>query len=247
MILISDVYNLLLDEIRTDKRGLSLSPDEFNRTIRVVNEELYLDFVDGFEGDIESSDTMGWFKEYDYNIALVAGVGTLPDNYYQMIGKPKTSAVSPYYRADLVSSYEFACREEDYLTQPTTIHPVFRIGGRDANEDLTINVAPTSIANIWIDYLRVPTTPYLDWYVNNLTYNYTFLAETAVAQTVPLGSTYRDGTAGIANVTSLTVNLEWSDEDLPLIMAKLREKVGIQLPDQLLIETANINEAKLKA
>ena len=48
MLYASDVYNLLLDELRTDRRGLTVSVDEFNRLIRLVNQEIFEEYVKDF-------------------------------------------------------------------------------------------------------------------------------------------------------------------------------------------------------
>ena len=56
MLYISEVYNLLLDELRTDQRGLTCDVDSFNRLIRLVNQEIYEDYVKEFESGQESSD-----------------------------------------------------------------------------------------------------------------------------------------------------------------------------------------------
>ena len=120
MISCSDVYNLLLDELRTDKRGLSCEPDEFNRIARLVNQEIFDDAIDKFEKDQGSSDKLGAFKVHNYSISLTAGVGSFPSNYYRLIGKPRTLDGSTYRKVDMVSTYEQASRDDDYLTQATT-------------------------------------------------------------------------------------------------------------------------------
>jgi len=83
MLYVKDVYNLLLDELRVDKRGLSCEPDEFNRLIRLVNQEVYNDYADKFEKDIDSTHVMGIFKVYNYLLVTdaVTGKATLPTNY----------------------------------------------------------------------------------------------------------------------------------------------------------------------
>ena len=80
MILITDVYQYLLDEIRSDARGLSVEPPEFNRLIRLVNQEIYDQRIGNFETDLENMNSLGWFKVHNYGIDLTAGVGTLPTN-----------------------------------------------------------------------------------------------------------------------------------------------------------------------
>lgn len=242
MLLISEVYQLLLDELRVDKRGLSCEVDEFNRLAPLVNQELYNDRIREFEKDIDNINALGSLKVHDYNITLTAGVGTLPSDYARLIGKPLTAGGY----VDLVTSFEHASREEDFLTKATALHPTCRIGGVDVNGVMQIRVMPTAITDVWIDYIKSLGVPFLDYYVNNTTYNYTFLAETSTLQAIPVGSTYRDGTpgTGVATTTSLTNNFDWDGDELPLLLTKLVNRVAKQLPDELLLQTSNTEQAK---
>jgi hypothetical protein len=243
MLSTSDVYSLLLDELRTDKRGLSCEPDEFNRLIRLINQELYEDYVGEFEDGQESSDSLGFLKVHNYSIGLTAGVGTLPSSYERLIGKPRILVGTT---VDPVSTFELASRSDDYLTQPSTTYPICTIGGVDGLGSLQIRVSPTTVTNVWIDYLRTLTVPFLDYMINNTTYVPTFFAETVTPQSLPLGSTYRTGTVGGAGVTvtSLSKDFRWSDGDLPLLITKLVNRLAKQLPDELLLQTSSAEQAK---
>jgi hypothetical protein len=256
MLLISDVYNLLLDELRADKRGQSLEISEYNRICRLVNYELYADFCKKFETDTENIDTLGWYKVNDYGIDLTSGVGTIPSNYYRIIGKPRTLDGTTTRYVDLVTEFEHACREEDYLTKATVVHPTCRISGVNATEQLQIRIAPTTTIKVWLDYLRMLVTPYLDWFINDTTLNYTFFAETTTPQSVAPGCiapavvingiTYRNVTTGGAGVTvtSFTKNFRWDESDLSLLITKLVNRVAKQLPDELLLQTSMAEQTK---
>jgi hypothetical protein len=253
MILSSTVYNVLLTTVRKDRRGKSLSIDEFNEVSVGVNKSLYDDYYKKFEGNIESSDTMGYFKKFNEPINLVsnatntASVGTLPDDYYHVIGRPKTISGSTVKWVDVVTAQENAKRSTDYLTQATTTYPTCQIGGINGSDELLINVYPYTITTIYLDYLRLPVTPYLDYYVDNVTLNVEYMAEGATVN-VPALHTYRDGTAGGGvGIVSQTHDWEWSDEDLGLIIAKFCLIIGIQLPDEILIQAGTMNEQKILA
>lgn len=246
MLLISDVYNLLLDELRTDKRGLTCDPDSFNRLIRLINQEIYEQYVQEFEDGIESSDSLGFLKVHNYELSLVSGVATLPSSYERLIGKPRILTGSSYINVDIVTTYEQACRIEDYLTEPSTTFPTCTIGGVDASGNLQIRVMPTTTTKVWIDYLRSLTVPFLDYYTNDTTLVTTFLPESAVAQNIPSGSTYRDDTPGGAavNVLSLTKDMRWGEGDLALILQKLINRIAKSLPDELLLQQTNMEQTK---
>jgi hypothetical protein len=243
------VYDTLIDLIRTDKRGLSLSIEEFNRLARVVNERVYSKYYEEFEGDTSSIDSMGGFKQLRQSVSLASGIGILPSDYWEMIGKGRyvdSSAVTRYI--DLVTTLERAEREDDYLTMPTTTHPVMEIGDLDGSDNLQIRVYPSTLTTvpantIYIDYLRTADIPFLDFYTNDTTLVHTYMAA-GVNVNVPVGYTYRDGSAGAAVKASQTVNWEWSDSDFNLILAIFCQLIGITLPDQLLVETGTINEKK---
>ena len=240
MILCSDVYDLLIDQIRADKRGLSLSIDEFNRFARTVNERIFAKYYREFETTNSNSEALGGFKEFNETINLTAGVGSLPDDFKELIGEPRLSTGET---VDLVSTMELAKRQRDYLTQPSTNYPVCQLGGLDTNDNLQIRVYPITITTVYVDYLRTPAVPFLDYYVNDTTLVHTYMdADETVA--VPLGSTARNGTAGAANVASLTVNFEWDDGELALIISMLAQMVGLALPSEELIQVGNNEEMK---
>jgi hypothetical protein len=253
MITSSSVYDNLLTVARKDRRGKSLSVDEFNSVSVQVNKEIFDDYYKRFEGNLESSDTMGYFKKFNAIIALVANatntasVGSLPDDYYHVIGRPKTISGSTVRWVDIVTAQEHAKRSEDYLTQPTLIHPTCQIGGVNITDDMQINVYPSTITTIYLDYLRIPVTPFLDYYVNDTTLIEFYMAEDATVN-VPALSTYRDGTAGGGvGIVSQTKNWEYNAEDLAFIIAKFLTILGIQLPDEILIQAGTMNEQKILA
>ena len=255
MIYVEDVYTLLLDELRKDVRGKALSVDEFNLIAKQVNLELFEDYYKEFEKNIESSDTLAKFKVFDAQVVItadtnnVAAVGVLPQDYYHIIGKPRkyTGAITAWI--DVVSTYEHAGREDDYLTKATTTHPTCMIGGVEGTvpEYKRIRVHPYNIGSpIYIDYLKVPATPFLDYYENDSELTYTYLDE-GLTVSVPLGYTYRDGTAGGAAVSvySYTINFDWDDEDLSLLMAKFFKVMGVKIPDEILLQAGMMNESKI--
>jgi hypothetical protein len=247
MVLAKDIYQSILDVARKDARGRSLSVEEFNTTARVVNELIFSKYYADFEDTQEVSETMSAFKVLDESIAVGAGgVAPLPATYFYMCGMPKYLGTDGSYKyLDLVSSLEHAKREQDYLTKATLEHPTFRFGIATATSAMTMYVTPSAGINpVIIDYIRMPNTPFLDYYVNNTTAEYTFMAAGATVA-VPLGCTARNGTAGLANVASSTVNFEWSDSDLPLILSLFMKQLGIQLPSPELYEGGMRQETQL--
>lgn len=239
------VYETLLDVCRKDLRGRSLTPEEFNNLAPIINQLVYERYYSQFEATVDNSDSMSAFKVLGETIPLVAGVGTLPARYYHIVGMPYYTDSGGVVRyIDLVSSMEHARREQDYLTKATVVHPTCRLGLANSTADKTIHVTPTSITSISLDYLRTADTPYLDYYVDDTNLTYTWCSSGGVNVNVPAGATYRDGTVGAAVVVSQTVNWEWDAEDLPLIINLFLQYLGVQLPDQVLIESGLAFEQK---
>ena len=146
----------------------------------------------------------------------------------------------------MVSQLELDERTEDYLTQPSETYPCYTLGELDGSDNIILHLYPTTITgNITIDYLRTPAVPYYDYYVNDTTLVYTYM-DTGTAPAIALGTTYRDGSAGdgVTTYTSISEDWEWDIEDLQLILSIFIELLGITLPDPLLIEAGNQEEAK---
>ncbi len=205
------LYNSLLDAIRKDFRGVSLSIDEFNRLSVIVNRRLLADYCKKFEDGIESSSSVSG--------STVRGI-------------------------DIVTSLEHAKRERDYLTKSTLKHPTCVVGSMNSSGNLEIRIYPTSITSISVDYIRLPATPFLDYYVNDTTLAVTYMLAGVQNFTIPTGSTYRDGTTGIKN--SATVDWEWGEDELPILITYFMQAMGIALPDPLLIQSAALDKQQIE-
>lgn len=308
MITSESIYKALLSLMRKDKRGNSLSPADLNDSIFIMaNKAMWNKYIDIFEQDDGVSIALGPFKVINETITLTSGACVLPVLLDKIAGMPRsieTIAGTPYTRTiDIITSLEYAKRQDDYLTMPSTSAPVCVIGGRPsgnitaiANYNSTVTgtvlvtsaahglstghyilvngttnyngghlitkvdansfyftatyvssqtgtwwaqntkkltVYPSSITTIYLDYLREPNKPFLDYYINNTSLEVTFLAEGATHVNVPSGSTYRDGTAGGASVyvDSLTVNFEWDECLFDEVLAEMQKIAAIQLQD----------------
>lgn len=247
MIPVEQVYDTLLSLIREDKRGLALSPDEFNRLAKIVNERVYQKKIKNFEIDSDSSESLAKFKDVNATAVLAAGTLSLPSDFYKMIGKPRiVNNSSETRRCDMVSQLEYDERYEDYLTQPSETYPVFTLGELDGSDNIIMHVYPTTITGtVTFDYLKKAATPIYDYYVNNTTLVVTYM-DAGTTVTIPSGSTYRNGTAGDGATTfaSTSVDWDWDEEDMELILSIFCQLLGIAMPDELMIQSGNLEEAK---
>lgn len=241
------VYTTLLNLIREDARGLMLSVDEYNRLSRVVNQRIFAIKYEKFETDTDNISTLAGFKEIDVPLVLVAATTSLPANYRDMIGKPRiVNTAGSTRRCDLVSQLELDERTEDYLTKPTETYPVYTLGEFDNSGNVVLHVYPTTITgNITIDYLRDALVPYLDWYMNTTTFVLSYMGDGDVT-VIPVGYTYRDGTAGdgVTPTNSISQDWEWSEDDMPLILSLFCQMLGIAIPDTFLSQVGNLEEQK---
>jgi hypothetical protein len=163
-----------------------------------------------------------------------------------MSGKPYYTDVNGVTRyLDLVSDMEHAWRQGDYLTQSSLTHPTYRFGTATSGGVKQIFVSPTAGINpIYVDYVRIPSTPILDYYINNADLNYHWLS-VGVNADIPVGCTAMNGTVGAAIVASQTINWEFNSDDIPLIMALFLQYAGIQIPDPVLYEGGTLQEQKI--
>lgn len=85
----------------------------------------------------------------------------------------------------------------------------------------------------------------MDYYTNNATLVTTFF-EPSTTHNLMAGYTYRTGTVGGSGVTvvSATVDLRWGEGDIALIITKLINRLAKQLPDELLLQQTNMEQAK---
>jgi hypothetical protein len=247
MILCSQIYDTVLSLVRKDKRGLSFSPDDFNNAIIAVNQRIYRLNYANYESSKLSIDEMDSFLVPNYAINLDAnGVGALPADYFHMAGDPwYTHATEGRRKIDLVTTLEFGNRELDFCTKSTLLYPTCYMAYNTTAGDMAVHVTPITCTPIYLSYLRKVATPFLDYYVDDTTFELIYMAAGATV-TVPLGHTSRSGVAGSSNVVSQTVNIEWHDHDEPQIINLLLEAIGISLPDDMLIKVSNINEPKIE-
>ncbi len=242
----STVYNTLLDVVRKDKRGNSMSIDSFNNLSVLVNERLQEDYFSQFEADMDSSSDYGEFKVLAYPLTITAGKATLPSNYYRLIGEPyHVDSTHGTRYIDVVTTLEKSKRQRNSLTAATTKNPICEIGSEDSSGNIEIRVYPTSITTIYMDYLRKTATPFLDYYVNENTLQPTFLTAGQAPYTVASPYVYRDGTTG--SKTSATVDWDFGNGDLPLIISYFLQLMGIQLPDEGLLNVGKIDKNEILA
>lgn len=243
MIYAYKIYDTLVSICRKDKRGLSLSIDDFNNLAFQVNERLFKFNYADFEQTKLSMAEMDSFKIVKWPINLDSnGIGTLPDDFYLVVGDPYyylSTAINEHpigerRKVELVTSLEFGNREMDYDSRSTSLYPLAFLGYATTSGDMGLYcnpVADMASKTIYLDYIRRLATPFLDYYVNDTTFEVTYMAQGATV-TVPLGSTSRSGLAGSVAVVSQTQNFEFHPHDVPQLINLFLGLIGLQLSSQ---------------
>lgn len=231
---VSYVYDTILTLIRKDQQGNSFNIPEYNNLIKLVNLELYNFYVSKIEQDADNTNVMYPFIKRNVQITLTGGVGELPSVVHRLLGKPWYISGSDTIPFDMVTSVEFAERMKDELTKPTEDNPIVILG--TPQDDDNITVYPSTLTSIRFDYLLLPTTPLLDYYILS-TGQYVYLDAGATNITIPVGAVYSDGvTTNPSTVNSLTVDFQWHQDEIPILIDSVLQKAGLILENQAPIE-----------
>lgn len=243
MISVSYVYNTIQTLIRKDQKGNSFNIKEFNRFTQLINLELYNIYAKELEVDSDVTNALRDFMTMQEAVSLTSGVGDLPSTYERLLGVPYLVSGSDYTPVDEITKLEKPFRLKDELTKPTTANPVCIIGGVDGGGASQIEVHPDTITTVYIDYLSLPATPLLDYYIdsNGL---YVYMAQGATGVSIPAGAVYSDGTPGPTTEDSLTIDFEWHEHETPIIINMILQKAGVVLEQQVPIEYGVAKQAK---
>lgn len=231
-----NLYKLLNTYLRADGRGRTLSEDEFNRLATMVNDEVFSFVARDPEEDQEIADNINYLKVIGASVTLdTSAKGTLPSGYGRLLGEPYIVASGEITTIDVVTFLERIDREMDVLTKPSATYPVAVFGGGDSSvPEKYFTVYPTTFfasTNVYLDYIKKPNAPFIDYYINDTTYVVTYMAEGATSVSIPSGSTYRDGTAGPVSKDSQTVDPLWEGSLLTMFINMFLQKMGIQVGD----------------
>lgn len=242
MISSSYVYDTIRTLIRKDQQGNAFNITEYNNIIKAVNYSLYNKYTADLEENAEITNKLRPFIRRNVNLTLTGGSAELPSIVERLIGKPHYIDGSDIRPVDIVTALEWADRQADELTKPTTTHPIMALGVYNDPDD--VYVLPGTISAVRISFMVLPTTPFLDYYVLS-TGAYVYLDEDATSITLPTGAVYRDGTVGPGTIaTSLTVDFEWHEHETPIIINMILQKAGLIIKDEGAIQYGIAKETK---
>ncbi len=272
---IYNIINLMLDK---DIRGNIMTPGKYNSLVPLVNLELFEQEWDKLKGYVSRSgiriadalyqgSPLIAFKE-DVIKAVIDGKITLPEDYeylLAMLAKPGVKATDNIYReVTEVSDREWNRQISTVLKNDLITEPIGRVIG--ANEPQVQFMIIDNTYNVVVTYLRAPTTPYMDYCINNendqMIYmpsgyyvkNYTSENETKwrcyndsdeiIATDVAYPNLPSDLT-GVQDIyDSLTVEFEWRQTYYLNLINRILEKLGIPAQDQMVAEYAQLEQKK---
>ncbi len=153
------IYNLCQYIVNEEQSGNGLSPEEFNRLLRVCSQELTRQVFRGYEEGQEVTDNLRRFKRMEI-LSFVDGEADLPSDYYRksflLIGGEGEDSGDIW--VEFCDDYDFGFRQTRTLTAPSEDYPIARVG------DGVVEILPVSITSGDLYYLKEPDEPLFDYY-----------------------------------------------------------------------------------
>ena len=226
-----EIYDLVRFIGNKDFDGNIVTPDKFNKLIKVVNIELFrnkygipeeyqpgrpvpLEYVDI---TLKNTDDLRKFRVSLLNTPVTAGVLPYPSNYahrdvvsYNFVKNINGSNVTLPREVEILRESQMAERLGNYTKRPTTQNPcgVIRLGG--------IYVYPTTITAVDFYYFRFPNDPEFS---------------------------YTEADGYITYNTATSTEFEWGKDEHYTLTKMILSLVGINLREGDLV---NYAETKLK-
>jgi hypothetical protein len=223
---------------RVEIKGKPLTLARYSDLLNVHSLNYYEELYDTYEKTQEISDSLKRFK-VSKSGAQINFTGTtidIPTDYAHngfLYYKNNGTDVRPI---DIVDDDQFMMRQSSSIMVPSATYPIARYFGD------YIEYLPTTLNQTYFtfDYLRYPTTPVYDYYID-VNGNYVYLAEGAT-HTWTTGEIDSEGTThttGDADWDSLTIELDFNDDtDRLKIAYKILAEMGVNLNEGGLYEYA---------
>jgi hypothetical protein len=235
MIALVDIRRLVDRLTKKEQRGNIINGEDFNTFLRISQAEHFDSEKRKAEATSDIIDSLSAFI-VTYTGATTGGTGliaksSLASPYAKLLSAQRLNTTD-FVRCDIVSQLELEERLSNSLTVGTNKHPIVSI------EDDNFRFSPSANKNIKIIYYKQPTDPVLDWYIDvNDNIVYLAAAEVHTWVTGETDSVGTEHTTGETDYTSLTTELEWSDNsDRITIAYRMLSKMGITIPNNMALE-----------
>jgi len=250
---LDEVYTGLNTVIKRERRGNSLTPDEFNSLIDLENGNFFKDKAKELQTVAATPEE---FSELIYSsklmrplviqrtvtpttgvIDLSADIGG--DTFGFWVSCVTTAVYNGMVRRiDLISHSEYERRLTNMLSPTLTQNPCARI---DADN---VRIVPTDIASVVFTYLKFPTQPVFDYYVDgNRNIQYLAVSATHTLTGSEIGSS---GEVAPTEVTSNTIELAYGEEYHAEFFEYMLSRLGTRARDPIVYQSAETQQAKDK-
>lgn len=234
-------YRLALDRLlKRERNGTTVSPSDFNRLVKLASTQEFEALKKQYE---LTNDIVNDLRPFIVKQAVncTGGIITLPDGYV------KTAALfdSNGNVIDEVTQIEYREIKKNSILAPIQDEKVFYTIGS------SIVVDPAETSSMTMVYLREPSTPYLDYYVN-VQGNIVYLEKNETVNEALIDLEFKqygkDGSPILISggvYTSQTSELEWVTEaSHNRIFLRLLAIAGLTVPDVLSIQYALGHDTK---
>ena len=233
------VYDIVLTVLKKESRGNIVKPDRFTYLLQ----QCHLEYFDiqyrkwaGSQGVMDSLSPFFILDEAVTFSGTAVALSTLDvtDNSGEYRHATWARMSTGDVRYDIVTS-EWNEWAGDVVMKGTATSPLMMIDGTN------INISPTLSGDIKFSYLlglTLDTSPYdtadtgkwylpfFDYYLD-ANYNVNYLTN-GTDHTLLTGEVYRDGTAS-GDVTGVSHEFKWNDQDIVNIISLLLEKSGVSM------------------
>ena len=224
----NDILNLINFTIKKDTKGQPMTLKTFSLLLSTKSLELQEMFYDAYERTKEMTDSIRRFKVTKTG-AQITPSGTkltLPTDYAHegfLYYKEGGTDVRP---CEFVDDDQFMMRQSAVIEEPTSSYPIYRL-----TTDY-IEYLPTTLNQSYFtfSYLRYVTEPFYDYYIDvNGLPHYLEAGATHVWTTGEIDSNGTTHTTGDTNWASLTVELDFNEEDKLKVATKILQAVSVPI------------------
>lgn len=230
------IFNNLNTIIRKEKEGQTISPTQFTELLEMTSwEKANADF-NQYEQTQVISDSLNALEK-SYGLTISSGVGDLTEiaDYWHILTATHSQGTKSETPIDVLTEVEWPEYIFSDLTSPTLEYPVLTI----RNDE--VGVSPNTITNVFVRYLKLPDTPFFDYYYDaNDVIQY---LQPGQQYTLQAGEEYRDGTTS-GQVTSISVELSFPEGERVQVLYMILEKLGVSLNEQDALEYGMAREQK---
>lgn len=238
---LSELYNLTNFIINKDNGGTTLTPENFEDLVNRRQLDYFQEEYMSYEVTTGITDALRTFKtiiDQDDVSVVSSSYFALPSNYAHFGSMSYVNADGSYSPFDMVTKSQAIMRKASTLTTPSTTYPICY----EFDNKLYLETYSAALS-FTMTYLRYPTDVVLDYYID-VNGGFQYLAASATHNWVAgeYDSAGNLKTGAESQYTSLTVELEWNEDDQFKILEYILRDVGISINEEGVYQYASISK-----